>query len=71
MKSHLDLLHPDLRAKVSRRQEKQKEGHGDRAKERQFKPGDQVHIRNFGRNQRRLPGIILNQSGPVSWVVRL
>ena len=53
LNSHLNLLHPDLRAEMGRRQEKQKEGHDDRTKERQFKPGDQVYIRNFGSTRRK------------------
>lgn len=72
-KSRLDLLRPDLRAKVVRKQEKQKEGHDLHARERQLKPGDNVYVKNFrsSSNQQWLPGVILTQSGPVSYVVKL
>lgn len=70
-KAHLDLLRPNIRARVERKQEKQKERHDHHARERQLKPNDTVYIRNFTSSQRWLPGIILSQSGPVSFVVKL
>ena len=72
-KSRLDLLRPDIKATVLRKQEKQKEGHDKQAKERQLKPGDNVYIRNFSNNptQKWLPGAVLTQRGPLSFVVEL
>lgn len=66
-KSKLDLLHPDIK------QEKQKEGHDQHARERQLKPGDNVCVKNFSNNsnQQWLPGVILTQRGPLSHVVEL
>lgn len=72
-KSKLDLLCPDLKAKVERKQENMKEGHDQHAWERQLKPGDKVYVRGFSHhdNQKWLPGVIRRQSGPVSHVIEL
>ena len=71
-KSKLDLLRPDMKATVMRKQEKQKEGHDQHAQERQLKPGDDVYVRNFSNsNEKWLPGAILAQRGPLSFVVEL
>ncbi|XP_029567815.1 uncharacterized protein K02A2.6-like, partial [Salmo trutta] len=43
-KAHLDLLRPNIRARVERKQEKQKERHDHHARERQLKPNDTVYI---------------------------
>ena len=71
-KPRLDLLRPDMKARVERKQVKQKELHDQHARERQLKPDDRVYVRNFSNisKQQWLPGIILKQSGPVSYVVR-
>ena len=71
-KPRLDLLRPDMKARVERKQVKQKELHDQRARDRQLKPDDRVYVRNFSNisKQQWLPGIILKQSGPVSYVVR-
>lgn len=72
-KSRLDLLRPDLKAKVERKQEKQKERHDLHARDRLLKPGDNVYVKNFCSNfkQQWLPGVILSQKGPVSYVIKL
>ena len=72
-KSKLDLLRPDIKATVMRKQEKQKEGHDQHAQERQLKPGNNVYVRNFSSNssQKWLPGVIMTQRGPLSYVVEL
>ena len=73
LKSKLDLLRPDIKATVMRKQEKQKEGHDQHAQERQLKPGNNVYVRNFSSNssQKWLPGVIMTQRGPLSYVVEL
>ncbi|XP_024921034.1 uncharacterized protein K02A2.6-like [Cynoglossus semilaevis] len=72
-KSRLDLLRPDLKVKVARKQEKQKESHDLHARERLLKPGDKVYVRNFCSNSKQqwLPGVIMTQNGPVSYVIKL
>ncbi|KAL7874785.1 hypothetical protein SRHO_G00057550 [Serrasalmus rhombeus] len=72
-KSRLDLLRPDLKAKVARKQEKPKERHDLHARERLLKPGDNVYVKNFCSNSKQqwLPGVILTQNGPVSYIIKL
>lgn len=70
-KSHLDLLHPDVGVRVVRSLEEQKERRDRHAKERFFKPGDCVFIKNFSQGPPQLPGIICHQTGPVSFMVDL
>lgn len=69
-KSHLDLLHPDVQAKVVQGQEKQKAQRDRRSRDRHFKPGDGVFFRNFAHGLTWLPGVIEHQSGPVSFTVK-
>ena len=70
-KSHLDLLHPDIRARVVRPQDKQKVRQDQHAKERFFQPGNSVYIKNVATGQPWLPGVIHHHTGPVSFVVDL
>uniref|UniRef100_A0AAY5K6G3 Integrase catalytic domain-containing protein n=1 Tax=Esox lucius TaxID=8010 RepID=A0AAY5K6G3_ESOLU len=70
-KSHLDLLHPDVGPRVIRSQEEQKGRRDQHAKERFFKPGDCVFVKNFAQGQPWLPGLISRQTGPVSFTVDL
>ena len=70
-KSHLDLLRPDVGAKVARSQENQKVRRDQHAKERLLRQGDCVYVKNFASGSKWLPGVIHRQSGPVSFVVDL
>lgn len=60
-----------LRARVRHKQEKQKERKDQLAKERYFKPGYCVYIKNFAGGSPQLPGVINRQIGPVSFVLDL
>ena len=71
LRSHLDLIHPDVSKRVVLKQHKQKEFHDRKAVERSFAAGDQVCVRNFGRWHPWLPGRILESTGPVSFRVQL
>lgn len=70
-KSHLDLLRPDVGARVVRSQDVQKERRDQHAKERLFHPGDCVYVKNFATGSPWLPGVIHRRTGPVSFVVDL
>jgi len=71
LRSHLDLIQPDVSKRVVLKQHQQKEFHDRRAVERSFTAGDQVYVRNFGRGHPWLPGRILESTGPVSFRVQL
>ncbi|CAI5661061.1 unnamed protein product [Oreochromis niloticus] len=67
----LDLIHPDLKQKVTARQDRQRLYHDRHAKERMFVIGDTVYTRNYGRGPKWIPGLIQEMTGPVSYLVML
>ena len=70
-RSHLDLLKPTLAGRVLRKQEKQKENHDVRSKERTFQVGDFVFICDFPDRKHWLSGKIISTKGPCSYLVKL
>ena len=70
-RSRLDLLKPHTAERLEQKQLEQKRIHDGRAKERQMAAGDDVFVRNFHGGERWLPGVILRETGPVSFLVRL
>ena len=71
LRSQLDLLQPDMQAKVQGRQEQQKFHHDHHARSREFKCGDLVHVRNFSQGPMWIPGVVIRVRGPVSYTVEL
>lgn len=71
LKSHLDLLYPDIRVRVVRSQEEQKARWDQHVTERLFHSGDSVYVKMFATGSPWLPGVIHHQMGPVSFVVDL
>ena len=70
-RSHLDLMHPDIGQRVHQRQQKQVESHNVHAKDRTLRVGDTVYVMNFTGKTKWLHGVIVEQTGPVSFRVRL
>ena len=70
-RSHLDLLHPMLGARVSEHQRHQKDGHDQHAKSRQFAVDNSVYVHNLTQGPRWLPGVITAVRGPLSYTVTL
>ena len=50
---------------------KQKKQHDIKSRDRSFKEGDTVFIRNFQAGDKWVPGVISKKTGPVSFVVQL
>lgn len=71
LRTHLDLLYPDLDAKVRIKQLKQKAAHDGSAQDRIFEVGDKVYVLNFLLGPQWLPGVIMQSTGPVSFQVML
>ena len=71
LRTQLDLLQPDLRAKVQCQQERMKINHDQHARQRGFSIGDQVFVRNYGQGPLWMPGVISEVRRPVSYVVTL
>ena len=70
-RSRLDLLKPHTADRVERQQQKQKEQHDAKAKQRRLQVGDNDFVRNFQHGEKWLPGTILKKTGPVSFLVKM
>ena len=71
VRTHLDHMHPDEAKAVEEQQLKQKVYHDRHAKDRQVNVGDPVYVTNFSSGPCWLPGVVVNKSGPVSFIVKL
>ena len=73
IKTRLDLLKPNLAAKVRAKQTCQKSHHDYHARDREFEVDDPVYVKDFRAQKSSpwLPGKILAKTGPVSAAVKL
>ena len=71
LRSRLDLLKPDVQARVISKQAKQKSDRDKHCKPRTFVEGERVFAKNFGQGKKWLPGHIVSRKGPVSFQVEL
>ena len=71
LRSQLDLLRPDIHARVKGHQGQQKSDHDCHARSREFKCGDLVYVRNFSLGPMWIPGVVIQARGPVSYTVEL
>ncbi|XP_021378372.1 uncharacterized protein K02A2.6-like [Mizuhopecten yessoensis] len=69
LRTKLDLVKPDVRERVVKRQQTQKNYHDSRAKERVFAEGDQVFVKNFYSGPKWKSGEIVSKTSPVSYTV--
>ena len=69
IRSHLDLMQPDLASHVEAKQRAQKKYHDAHSRDCTFEVGDAVFVKNFGSGQTWLPGQIQEIRGPVSYTV--
>jgi len=67
----LDLVRPNLKSHVHKKQMDQKVNHDQHAKLRTFQVGDMVYVKNFARGPVWVSGHITCQNGPVSYSVEL
>jgi hypothetical protein len=71
LRTRWDLLKPNTRTSVCRRQAKQKEQHDQHARPRNFYVGQSVMARNFGSGDSWVSGVIVRQLGPVTYLVNV
>ena len=71
LRCHLDVLHPNLEAKVRQNQYRQKDLHDFLARDRVLIEGDSVLVKNFSSGDPWLPGVIYSKTGPASFIVDL
>jgi len=71
LRSHLDLLLPNVADKVQRNQSLEKQTHDYHARDRQLQIDDLVLAKNHGQGPPWIPGKILKRSGAVTFLVEL
>lgn len=71
VRTHLDLLRPNVAKRVQEKQAKQKQGHDSGTKQRRFAPKGLVFIRNIGNGPTWIAGTIMQNRGPLSFLVQL
>ena len=64
LRTHLDLMNPDVGARVTDRLVSQKVQKDKNARPRSYQVGDQVYVRNFGTGDKWVPGVMLASAGP-------
>ena len=70
-RTELDLLKPYTADREEAKQQKQKQHHDLRVKDRTFKIGDKIYYYNHGVGNKWLPGQVIKQTGTVSFHVDL
>ena len=65
LRSHLDLLRPDVATRVRLAQSRQKKQHDQHSRMRTVKLGDAVSVRNYSRGSKWVPGTIIQETGPL------
>ena len=71
LRSHLDLLRPSVGNRVIVAQARQKSNHDKSSRPRQFAAGDTVQVRNYSGDRKWQPGLVIQETGPVSATVKL
>lgn len=71
LRSHLDLLRPDVGLKVHAAQSRQKKQHDQHSRMRQVEVGDSVNVRNYSRGPKWVPGTVIQETGPLSARIEL
>ena len=71
LRTHLDLLLPNVESTVRLSQAKQKAQHDTHTKGREFSIGENIMAKNFRAGAPWLPGTITERLGPVTYLVRV
>ena len=70
LRTRLDLLKPDIASKVHNKQADQKQYSDNRRHSRVFSVDQEVMVRNFREGDKWTSGKIVDQLGPVSYLVQ-
>ena len=71
IRSHLDLLKPDVESRVNVQQAKQKARHDSKSPFREFFLGQNVISRNLLNGPDWVPGVIVERLGPLTYLVHV
>ena len=71
LRTHLDLLVPNIRGRMQMRQSLQKHSHDFHAKDKQLQEKDSAMAKNFSQGPLWITGKILNRSGAATFLIEL
>ena len=71
LRSHLDLLRPDLSAQVKQKRELQKDHHDQHSYLHDIKEGEKVYVKDLPEGKTWLPGTISKKDGKVTYHILL
>ena len=71
LRTHLDLLFPNVRRRVEEKQENQMKHHDSHARARELTVRQRVMVRNFRQGPRWIPGTVVKQKGPLTYLVKV
>ena len=71
LRTRFDLMHPDPKKQVISKQASQKLHHDTHVKARAFTPGTRVLARLYVGSDKWIPGIVIQQLGPVTYTVEI
>ena len=71
LRTHLDLLKPDVGARVRQQQGCQKKYHDLHSHSREFAVGQSVWVRNMREGPRWVPATVVERLGPISYLIRV
>ena len=71
LRTHLDLLRPNVKDQVMYNQMKQKQHHDTHCKQHQFTVGDTVYVKDFSGKEGCLLGIVTKIQGPMTYLTEL
>ena len=71
LRSHLDLLKPNLQESVATKQAEQKRQHDERACPRSLQAGQLVMVKNMRPGDAWITGVVIKPLGPVSYLVNV
>ena len=70
IRTRLDLLRPNMNSKVTQKQAEQKKAHDEHSCERTLFIGQRVMARNYRAGPVWIPGTVVKQNGPLSYLVK-
>lgn len=71
LRTHLDLMHPDLMTDVEKKQERQTQDRNKRSQDREVQPRESVFVKDLPAGSSWIPGMVIEKRGPRSYLIEL
>ena len=71
LRTHLDLMHPDLMTDVEKKQERQTQDRNKRSQDREIQPRESVFVKDLPAGSSWIPGMVIEKRGPRSYLIEL